>query len=498
MEQNKYTAKNKKKPLVDGLEGLGKLPPQAIEFEEVVLGAIMLEKHALSEVIQVLKPESFYKEGHQKIYQAAIELFENSLPIDLLTVTNKLRTKGELEIAGGAIYVSELTSKVSSAANIEYHARIIAEFAIKRELISFGSQLQREGFEDTTDVFELLNGLSNKIYKLESTYFSRDATSIMDLSKEVMKEVARAGEKKDGITGEITGIEAIDNYTGGLGKQDFVVIGARPGMGKSSLVHSMMQVRGVHHGKNTALFSLEMSSLQVTKVLHSHQTGIDHEKLRTGKLEQHEWATYHQEINPLLNSGIYIDDTPSLSITEMRAKARRLVAKNNVTLIILDYIQLATASFDKKGRFGNREQEISEISRGCKALAKELNVPVIALAQLSREAEKRANKLPILADLRESGSIEQDADQVWFLFRPAYYGMNEDEAGNCIPKHLTKLIIAKYREGATGEVDLRFIGRMKKFDSMPDHDDGAEMPSNKDTLFGSNTTNNFDDEENPF
>lgn len=491
MDKKKQT--KGKNLLPEGIEGLGKLQPQALDMEEAVLGAIMREKDAFMQVATVLKPESFYRDGHQRIYKAIITLFNQNDPIDILSVTNHLRKSGELELAGGAYYVTGLTEKVSAADNIDHHAKVVAEQAIKRDLISMATKLEREAYDDTSDVFDLISQVSKDIYQIERSYFSRETKSIMELSKEVMEDVVKASQKSDGVTGEITGIEAIDNYTKGLGSQDFIVLGARPGMGKSSLIHSMIHKRAIEHKLGTALFSLEMSDKQVTKVLHAHQTGIDHEKLRTGRLEEYEWAKYHALLGPLLSAPIYIDDTPSISITEIRAKARRLVSKNKVSMIILDYIQLATDSNERSKRNGNREQEISEISRGCKAMAKELNVPVIALAQLSREAEKRANKLPILADLRESGSLEQDADQVWFLFRPAYYNMEVDADGNSIPKHLTKWLIQKFREGETGEADLRFIGRIKQFDTMPAYDDGMDLPPTTNP-FKNQKSSEFDDE----
>ncbi len=494
MEHKNLKANSKKDQNLS--EGTGKLPPQAIELEVAVLGAIMLEKDAFMQVATVLKPESFYKEAHQKIYKAIISLFNKLEPIDILSVTNELRITGELNIAGGAFYVSGLTEKISASDNIEYHARVVAEQAIKRDLIAMAAMLEKSAYDDTSDVHDLLNKASKEIYQIERSYFSRETKTIMELSKEVMQDVVAASQKGNGITGEILGIEGIDNFTKGVGEQDFIVIGARPGMGKSSLVHSIVHKRGVDHKKGTALFTLEMSDKQVTKVIHAHQTDVDYEKLRTGKLEEHEWAKYHARIGPLLSAPIFIDDTPSISITELRAKARRMVSKNNVSLIIIDYLQLMTDSHERSKRNGNREQEISEISRGCKAMAKELKVPVIALAQLSREAEKRANKIPILADIRESGSLEQDADQVWFLFRPAYYKMEVDEAGNQIPKNLTKLICAKFREGDLWESDLRFIGRLKQFDTMPAYDDGKDLPEKNP--FRGQTTNEFDDDKDPF
>ena len=479
--------------------------PHDYEVEKAVLGAMLLENKCIEEVVVSLKsPSDFYDLKHQIIYGSILEMYGKIQKIDILTVTSWIRKEGLLDQAGGPSYIVELTMNINSSAHTDAHTKILAEYSIGRKIMEISMKLQSDGHKKP-DYLEMLEQLSKEVYKLEGTYFTKETQSIFSLSKRVMEEVQRAGEKQDGITGEITGIEAIDNYTGGLGSQDFVVIAARPGMGKSSIVHSMIHSRAIDHKKATALFTLEMSSEQVTKVLHSHQTGIDHEKLKTGKLDPHEWIIYHQKIQPLLEAGIYLDDTPSISVTEIRAKARRLVSRYNVSMIIVDYIQLATANYERNKRPGNREQEISEISRGLKALAKELNVPVVALAQLSREAEKRANKLPILSDLRESGAIEQDADQVWFLFRPAYYKMEVDDAGNRIPKHLTKLIIAKYREGDLGELDLRFIGRMKKFDSMPEYNDGEEgqpMAPQKSALDShssfSTFDNSFDDDEKPF
>ncbi len=480
----------------------GLIPPHDLQLEKAVLGAIMLEKEVIEEVLIVLKqPHDFYDLKHQIIFSAMLEMHAKSANMDILTVTSWVRKLGLLEDAGGAFYITELTSAVNSGANTEYHVRILSELAIGRNIISIASKVLADGYKKP-DFLSLLENLSKEVFKLEGNYFTKDTQSIQSLSKEVMEEVQRTGQKSDGITGEITGVEAIDNYTKGIDKQDLVILAARPGMGKSSLAHTIIRNIAVDHQKAVALFTLEMSSIQVTKVLHSHQTGIDHQKLKDGRLSEDEWRTYHEKIQPLLTAPIYIDDTPAISITELRAKSRRLVSKHGVTMIIVDYLQLMTAGYDKNKRIGNREQEISEISRGLKALAKELNVPVIALAQLSRASESRSNKLPALSDLRDSGAIEQDADMVMFLFRPAYYGMTHDENGTEIPKHLTKAIVAKYRQGDLGDIDLRFIGRMKKFDSNPHggHEDlssaqAHNIPIKSPSFFDTRTADDFENKE---
>jgi len=467
MEQKKFTAKSsllkpKGSLRLDGIDGLGKLPPQALELEEAVLGALMLERDALTIVIEILKPESFYKESHQKIFKAVVDLFDKSEPIDILTVTNQLRIKGELEIVGGSYYVTELTSKVNSAANIEFHARIVAEQAIKRDLISIASDVHRDAFEETTDVFELLDKTEQHLYQVSESNIRKNYADMRSLMGEALKELQAKKDHDSHLTGVPSGFTDLDRLTSGWQKNDLVIIAARPGMGKTAFVVSAMRNAAVDFKKSVAIFSLEMSSIQLVNRLISAEAELDSEKIKKGNLEEYEWAQLHHKINALTNAPIYIDDTPALSIRELRTKSRRLKAKNDIQLIIIDYLQLMSAEGNSKGG-GNREQEISAISRALKQLAKELQIPVIALSQLSRSVETRGgDKRPQLSDLRESGAIEQDADMVIFLYRPEYYKIDEDETGNSL-KGVGEVIIAKHRNGSLDSVFLKFIGKYTKF-----------------------------------
>ncbi len=467
MEQKKFTSKTgllkPKSTRMDGIESLGKLPPQALELEEAVLGALMLERDAFNAVIEILKPESFYKEAHQKIFKAIVDLFDRSEPVDILTVTNNLRTKGELEIAGGAYYVTELTTKVNSAANIEFHARIVLEHSIKRDLISIASEVHRDAFEDTTDVFELLDKTEQSLYKVSESNIRKNYADMRSLMGEAIKELQAKKDHDNHLTGIPSGFTDLDRLTSGWQKNDLVIIAARPGMGKTAFVVSAMRNAAVEFKKPVAIFSLEMSSIQLVNRLISAEAELDSEKIKKGNLEEYEWTQLHYKINALTDAPIYIDDTPALSIRELRTKCRRLKAKNNIELIIIDYLQLMSGEGNSKGFGGNREQEISAISRALKQLAKELQVPVIALSQLSRSVETRGgDKRPQLSDLRESGAIEQDADMVVFLYRPEYYKIDVDESGNSL-KGVGEVIIAKHRNGSLDSVFLKFIGKYTKF-----------------------------------
>ncbi|SHJ28412.1 primary replicative DNA helicase [Hymenobacter daecheongensis DSM 21074] len=440
----------------------GKLPPQALELEAAVLGALMLEKDALTTVIDILKPQSFYKEGHTRIFKAILNLFDKSEPIDILTVTHELREMGELETAGGAHYVANLTFKVNSAANIEYHARIITENAIKRELINIASTIQRDAFEDTTDVFNLLDKTEQDLFEVSESNIRKNFDDMRSLMGKAIKELEEKKNQKDGLTGVPSGFTALDRVTSGWQPSDLVIIAARPGMGKTAFVVSAMRNAAVEFKKPVAIFSLEMSSLQLVNRLISAEAELDSEKIKKGNLADYEWAQLNHKISALSSAPIYIDDTPGLSIRELRTKCRRLKAHHDIQMIIIDYLQLMTGNTDGKGA-GNREQEIASISRALKGIAKELNVPVLALSQLSRSVETRGgDKKPQLSDLRESGSIEQDADMVIFLYRPEYYKITEDEMGN--PTQGTgEVIIAKHRNGSLETVQLKFIGKFTKF-----------------------------------
>lgn len=442
----------------DIAESLGKLPPQAIDLEEAVLGALMLEKNALTTVIEFLRPEHFYADAHSEIYQAIIDLFKSSDPVDMRTVVAQLRKNGKLEIVGGAYSIAELTAKVSSAANIEYHARIIIEMAIKRNLIQIASQVHHEAYEDTTDVFELLDKTEQSIYKIADANLRKNYDDMKSLMYRAITELQERKNHKDGLTGVPSGFSRLDRVTSGWQKSDLIIIAARPGMGKTAFIVSALRNAAVDFNFPVAIFSLEMASLQLVNRLISAEAELESEKIKKGNLAEFEWQQLVHKTNRLSSAPIFIDDTAALSILELRAKCRRLKAEHNVQLIVVDYLQLM------KGEMaGNREQEIASISRALKGVAKELNVPVIALSQLSRGVETRGgDKRPQLSDLRESGSIEQDADIVMFLYRPEYYKLTVDDEG--MPTQgMAEVIIAKNRNGSLENVKLKFIGKYTKF-----------------------------------
>ena len=440
---------------------LGKLPPQAIDIEEAILGALMLEKDALTTVIDILKPDNFYKQANKEIYEAIVTLFNNSEPIDLLTVANQLKKDGKLELVGGAYYITQLTTRVNSAANIEFHARIVTERSIKRDLIRIASEIQKEAFEDTTDAFHLLDHTAQEIFEVTESNIRKNYADMKSLMYQAMKELEARKDHKDGLTGVPSGFTALDRLTSGWQNSDLVIIAARPGMGKTAFVVSAMRNAAVDFDHAVAIFSLEMSSVQLVNRLISAEAELESEKIKKGNLADYEWKQLVHKTDRLSKAKIFIDDTPALSILELRAKCRRLKAQHDVRVIIIDYLQLMSGESSKGG--GNREQEIASISRALKGIAKELNVPVIALSQLSRAVETRGgDKRPQLSDLRESGSIEQDADMVMFLYRPEYYGITQDESG--MPTQgVGEVIIAKHRNGSLDTIQLKFIGKFTKF-----------------------------------
>jgi len=445
----------------NSLSSLGKLPPQALDLEEAVLGALMIEKDALTAVVDILKPEVFYKEAHQIIFSVIRTLFQRTEPTDILTVTAELRKQGNLEMVGGAYYITELTNRVASSANIEFHARIISQKFIQRELIKISSEIINQAYEDTTDVFDLLDQAEKKLFDVTENNLKRGSETLSDLIKKSVDELKKKESDPDGATGVKSGFHGLDQVTGGWQKSDLIIIAARPGMGKTAFALSCARNAAVDFRKPVALFSLEMSSVQLVNRLISAEAELDSNKLRRGKLERHEWQQLHHKIGRLSEAPIYIDDTPALSIFDLRAKTRRLKAQFDIELIIVDYLQLMRGTQENK--MGNREQEIGTISRSLKAIAKELQVPVIALSQLSRKVEERGGaKRPILSDLRESGSIEQDADLVLFLNRPEYHGLTQDETGQSTAG-LAEVIIAKHRNGSLEDVKLNFISRFVKY-----------------------------------
>jgi replicative DNA helicase len=454
---------------------LGKLPPQALDLEEAVLGALMLEKNALTAVVEFLRPEHFYTEQHKEIYTAIVDLFKTSEPVDMRTVVSQLRKNGKLEVVGGAYFIAELTSKVSSAANIEYHARYIIEMAIKRELIQISSQIQQDAYEDTTDVFDLLDKTEQSVFAISDSNLRKNYDTMKSLMSRAVQELQERKNHKDGLTGVPTGFTRLDRILSGWQKSDLVIIAARPGMGKTAFVVSALRNAAVDFNFPVALFSLEMASLQLVNRLISAEAELESEKIKRGTLADFEWQQLVHKTNRLSAAPIFIDDTPALSILELRAKCRRLKAEHNIQLIVIDYLQLM-----KGDSQGNREQEIASISRALKGIAKELEVPVLALSQLSRGVETRGgDKRPQLSDLRESGSIEQDADIVMFLYRPEYYKITVDEEG--MPTQgMAEVIIAKHRNGSLDTVKLKFIGKYTKFADF-------EGPSSNDSGFGSIT-----------
>ncbi|HPF96585.1 MAG TPA: replicative DNA helicase [Mangrovimonas sp.] len=445
----------------------GKIPPQALDLEEAVLGAMMIDKKGVDEVIDILSPEAFYSEGHQHIFQSIFELFQESKPIDLLTVSTQLKKNEKLDIVGGDFYLISLTQKVSSSAHIEYHARIILQKFIQRSLIKISSEIIEDAYDETQDVFDMLDRAEAKLYDVTQGNLKRSSETAQDLVIQAKKKIEEISNKK-GLSGIPSGFDKLDRLTSGWQPSDLVIVAARPGMGKTALTLSMARNISVNQNIPVAFFSLEMSSVQLITRLISSETGLSSEKLRTGKLEKHEWEQLNVKVKGLEKAPLYIDDTPSLSIFDLRAKARRLASQHGIKLIIIDYLQLMTAGGSQKG--GNREQEISTISRNLKALAKELNVPVIALSQLSRAVETRGgSKRPILSDLRESGAIEQDADIVSFIYRPEYYKIEEwDDEERSPTEGQAEFIVAKHRNGGLDNIRLKFLGHLGKFDNLDD------------------------------
>ncbi len=454
----------------------GKIPPQALDLEEAVLGAMMLENDRLAEVIEVLKPAVFYKENHQIIFSAIQRLFGQNEPVDILTVTEELRKSGELDIAGGPYFITMLTNRIASAANIEFHSRIILQKFIQRELIRVSSEIIKDAYEDTTDVFDLLDKAETGLFSISESSIGKSYMDMQSIIKEAIKEIAAGRNQEGKLRGVGSGFTELDRITSGWQKSDLVIIASRPGMGKTAFALTMARNAAVDFKKPIAVFSLEMSSIQLVTRLMSSETEIPQEKLRKGTLEEHEWAQLNSKITPLIEAPLFIDDTAALSVFDLRAKCRRLKAHHDIQMVIVDYLQLMQGSQDTKG---NREQEISSISRALKTLAKELDLPVIALSQLSRASEKRsAAAKPILSDLRESGSIEQDADMVIFIYRPEYYKIDVDESGDST-SGVAEILIAKNRNGPLKDVRLRFVSKYAKFiDAEMDYTPISTIPSN--------------------
>lgn len=475
----------------------GKIPPQTTELEEVVLGAMMIDKKGVDEAIDILSPEAFYKKAHQHIFEAIQTLFQAGEPIDLLTVSSELKKNKKLTNIGGEYYLIQLTQKVSSSAHIEYHCRIILQKYIQRSLIRISNEIIEEAYDEGTDVFDLLDNAESKLYEVTQGNIKKSSESAQSLVSQAIKRIEEISNKQ-GLSGIPSGFTELDKLTSGWQPSDLIIVAARPGMGKTALTLSMARNIAVGHNVPVAFFSLEMSSVQLITRLISSETGLSSEKLRTGKLEKHEWQELNTKVKALETAPLFIDDTPSLSIFDLRAKARRLSSQYGIKLIVIDYLQLMTGGGSNKT--GNREQEISTISRNLKALAKELEVPVIALSQLSRAVETRGGtKRPLLSDLRESGAIEQDADIVSFIYRPEYYKIEEwDDEAASPTEGQAEFIVAKHRNGGLANIRLSFEGHLGRFSDLQtnafgvvetysssmNNEDGASFPDANDVFGG--------------
>ena len=475
----------------------GKLQPQAIELEEAVLGALMIDNESLSDTIDSLQPEYFYKPDNQKIFEAIINLFNNSKPVDILTVSEELKRMGDLDSVGGMLYISQLTNNISSSSNTEFHARIIAEKFIKRSLISISNNIIGDAFNDTIDIFDLLNTAEEKLFNVTEGTLRKSYDKMSVLIKGALDNIEVLRQKEDGLSGVPSGFTKLDRVTSGWQKSDLVIVAARPGMGKTAFALSMARNIAINHEKAIGLFSLEMSSEQLVSRLIASEAELSASKLRKGDLKDYEMVQLHEKIKQLSDAQIYIDDTPALTVFELRAKARRLVKNHNVEIIIIDYLQLMSAG----GNAGNREQEISTISRSLKGIAKELKIPVIALSQVNRGVESRTgtgSKRPMLSDLRESGAIEQDADIVTFIYRPEYYKIYEWDNGDD-SRSQAEIIIAKHRNGALENVRLKFTAEFAKFSDIDYFDDFSSNIDAESMISTVSSSMNTDNDENtPF
>ena len=487
-QERKYTPRSKR-PVAPMELADGRMQPQAKELEEVVLGALMLEKDAYPLVSEILHPESFYETKHQLIYKAITELAFNQRPVDILTVTEQLKTDGVLEEVGGAYYVSQLSSLVTSAAHIEYHARIIAQKYLARELINFSGIIATKAYDETIDVDDLMQEAEGSLFGISQKNLKKDYTQINPIIDDAYEQLKKAAARADGLSGIESGFHTLDKVTSGWQNSDLVIIAARPAMGKTAFVLSMVKNISVDQRMPAAMFSLEMSNVQLVNRLISNVCEIPSEKIKSGQLAPYEWQQLDYKLKDLIDAPLYIDDTPSLSVFELRTKARRLVREHGVKIIVIDYLQLMNANGMNSG---SRQEEVSTISRSLKGLAKELCIPIIALSQLNRSVETRdpkEGKRPQLSDLRESGAIEQDADMVCFIHRPEYYKIYEDDQGNDL-KGLAEIIIAKHRNGATADVRLRFKGEFIKFMNIDDeqvlqmdgHSEVMESKMNDDSV----------------
>ena len=473
----------------------GKLQPQAIDLERAVLGALMIDNESLSDTIDSLHSEYFYKREHQKIFEAIVKLFNNTQPVDILTVTEELKKMGEIDFVGGLSYISELTNNIASASNTEFHARIIAEKFIKRSLISISNNIINDAFNESVDIFDLLSSAEEKLFTVTEGTLRKSYDKMSVLIKGALENIEILRNKEDTLSGIPTGFSNLDRVTSGWQASDLIIIAARPGMGKTAFALSMARNIAIDYKKAVGFFSLEMSSEQLVNRLIASEAQLGANKLRKGDLADHEMIQLHEKIKYLSEAPIFIDDTPALTIFELRAKARRLVKNHNVGILIIDYLQLMHAG----GNAGNREQEISTISRSLKGIAKELKIPVVALSQVNRGVESRSgvgSKRPMLSDLRESGSIEQDADIVTFIYRPEYYKIFEWDNGDD-SRGQAEIMIAKHRNGSLANIRLKFTAEFAKFSNL-DYMDEVNDNDENSSMISISSSMNQDENDEPF
>lgn len=497
-----YKRKTSKNSETSELEMMGRLQPQATDMEAAVIGACLIEQDAFATVCDFLKPQSFYDSKHQYLFEAIQSLASENNPVDILTVTQKLQSNGHLEDAGGPAYITELSRRVLSSAHLEYHARIVAQKALARNLISCTSNIQKLAYDESQDIEEVMQTAQGNLFELSKSNLKKDFTQIDPVINEAYQLLHVAAARKDGLSGLSSGFDELDKMTSGWQNSDLIIIAARPAMGKTAFVLSMARNIAIDNKVPLAMFSLEMSNVQLVNRLIVNVCEIPGEKIKSGQLAPHEWGQLDYKLNEMFGAPLYVDDTPSLSVFELRTKARRLVKEHGVRMIIIDYLQLMNASGMS---YGSRQEEVSTISRSLKGLAKELNIPIIALSQLNRSVEQRVStagnennpdsKRPQLSDLRESGAIEQDADMVCFIHRPEYYKMFQDQHGNNL-RGVAEIIIAKHRNGAVGDVRLRFKGEFARFMNLEREE--APLPGEDGTIKASPSRMNASEYDDSF
>ena len=476
-ERRKQTTKIVEVPSVDQY---GHKQPQSLDMEVAVIGALMVEQEAWGQVAEILKPESFYDKRHQLIFQAIQTLNVEQKPVDIMTVCDQLERTGLLEDAGGNTYLMQINAEVASSAHILYHAKVIAQKSLARQLITFASYIQTQAFDSTIDVADLMQTAESQLFSISQKNLKKDYTQINPVIDNVYKLLKQAAAREGGLSGLSTGFEELDKMTSGWQNSDLIIIAARPAMGKTAFVLSMLKKMAIDNGMPVAMFSLEMSNEQLVQRLMVNVSEISGEKLRSAQLQPYEWGQLDARVRQLWDAPIYVDDTPQLTVFELQTKARRLVREHGVKIIMIDYLQLMHAS---GLNINSRQEEVSTISRSLKGLAKELNIPIIALSQLNRGVENREGeegKRPQLSDLRESGAIEQDADIVCFIHRPEYYHIYTDQSGQSW-KGLAQFIIAKHRNGQVGDIKLQFKSEFARFEDLETH---IPLPGEKSSDMG--------------